>query len=286
MKRILITGKDSYIGTSVEKWLLKSPEKYQVYTLDVKGEEWKNHDFSRYDVVFHVAGIAHIKETKKNKDLYYKVNRDLAYEVAVKSKESKIKQFIFLSSMSVYGLDEGVINKQTKPNPKSAYGKSKFEAENLISNLKDQILKIVILRPPIVYGKNCKGNYKLLEKIAKSMPIFPDIKNERSMIFIDNLSELIKLIIDNESNGLFLPQNKDYVNTSEMVKMISESYNIPIKMTTAFNSILNFFGDIPKIKKAFGSLVYDISLSEYINEYSLIDMRTSVILSRQDGNKS
>ena len=61
MKRILITGADSYIGTSVEKWLKRSEFSgmYQVDTVDMRGEGWKQKDFSGYDTVFHVAGIAH-----------------------------------------------------------------------------------------------------------------------------------------------------------------------------------------------------------------------------------
>ena len=137
MKKILITGADSYIGTSVEKWLGKDPEKYQVDTVDMRTDSWKEKDFSPYDVVFHVAGIAHVKETKENQDLYYQVNRDLAYETATKAKSDGVRQFIFLSSMSVYGIDTGVIDKNTPVKPKSAYGKSKFQAEELINKLAD-----------------------------------------------------------------------------------------------------------------------------------------------------
>src|SRR5690606_12783164 len=131
MKRVLITGANSYIGMSVEKWLLKQPDKYSVETLDMKDPNWVNFDFSKFDVVLHVAGIAHIKQTKKNKDLYYRVNRDLAVDTARKAKEAGIKQFVFLSTMSVYGKVTGIIKDDTIPNPKDAYGKSKYEAEVL-----------------------------------------------------------------------------------------------------------------------------------------------------------
>src|SRR5690554_6798259 len=102
MKKILITGANSYVGTNVEKWLMKEPNKYYVETLDMKDSNWKEFDFSRFDVVFHVAAIVHKRESKKNKNMYYNVNTKLAREVAKKSKNSKVKQFIFMSSMSVY----------------------------------------------------------------------------------------------------------------------------------------------------------------------------------------
>ena len=88
MKRVLITGANSYVGTNVERWLKKYPDEFEVDTVGTFNDEWKTADFSRYDVVFHVAGIAHQKETKENAHLYYEVNKDLAIETAKKAKES------------------------------------------------------------------------------------------------------------------------------------------------------------------------------------------------------
>ncbi len=258
MKKILITGKNSYIGTSFEKWVSKEPNQYQVDTIDMKDGSWKEHDFSLYDVVFHVAGIAHIKETKKNRDLYFKVNRDLAYETAKKAKEDGVKQFIFLSSMSVYGLDSGVITRETKPKPKSAYGQSKYEAEKLIEELGTDTFKIAILRPPMVYGKNCKGNYQLLSKFAKKSPIFPNIENKRSMLYIDNLSEFVRVLIDNELQGLLFPRNKTNISTVDMVMSISEICNRELKRTKIFNPLINLFMFTSIIQKVFGNLTYEI----------------------------
>jgi len=255
MKRILITGANSYIGTSLENWLNQFPDDYSVDTVDMIDGTWKEKDFSKFDVVFHVAGIAHRKETKENIDLYYKVNRDLAYEVAKKSKSDGVKQFIFLSSMSVYGIDIGVISSNTIPKPKSNYGKSKFQAEELIKPLEDGNFIISILRPPMVYGEGCKGNYQSLVKLALKSPIFPDIKNIRSMIHIENLCDFVKTLINNKSSGLFLPQNEEYVCTSEMVKNIAQTHGKKIYLTKIFNPILKFL-NIKIVKKVFGDLVY------------------------------
>jgi len=260
LKKILITGANSYIGTSVEKWLAKYPDKYLVDTVDMIEDSWREKDFSGYDVVFHVAGIAHIKETKDNRDLYYKVNRDLAYETAKKAKSEGVKQFIFLSSMSVYGIDRGVIDKNTPLNPKSNYGKSKLQAEELIRPLGDDTFKVAILRPPMVYGKSCKGNYPKLVRLVLKIPIFPDFDNKRSMIYIDNLCEFIRLLIDKSLSGLFYPQNKEYVNTSEMVRLIAKVYEKKIRMTKLFNPLIRIL-NFSVINKLFGDLVYDKSIS-------------------------
>lgn len=280
MKKVLITGANSYIGTSVEKWLLKESENYQVDTIDMQDENWRNYDFSPYDTVFHVAGIAHQKETKKNRDLYYKVNRDLAIETAKKAKNSGVKQFIFSSTMSVYGLNTGIITRETVPNPKSNYGKSKLEAEIVISKLQDNSFKVAILRPPMVYGPGCKGNYSRLSKISQSFLFFPNVNNKRSMIYINNLAQFIKKSIDNQSNGIFFPQNQEYVNTSELVKQIARTQGKIIFISKIFNFVTKFtFSDT--INKVFGSLIYEMDLSKFEDEYNICDFNQSILFTEE-----
>ncbi|API89845.1 NAD-dependent epimerase [Marinilactibacillus sp. 15R] len=275
MKKILITGKNSYIGTSLENWLMREPDKYKVDTVDMKDGSWKEKDFSLYDVVFHVAGIAHIKETTGNQDLYYKVNRDLAYETAQKAKQDGVEQFIFLSSMSVYGIENGVIDKNTPLKPNSAYGKSKIEAEELINKLQDNSFTVSTLRPPMIYGKGCRGNYPRLVGLALRTPIFPNLDNKRSMIYIDNLSEFVKQLIDNRSGGLFFPQNAEYVNTSEMVRLIAEVHGKRVVMTKLFNPLLRLL-NVSMVNKVTGDLVYDMSMSNYVSEYRVCGFRESI----------
>lgn len=284
MKKILITGANSYIGTSFEKWVSKWPEEYAVDTLDMIGDAWKAKSFAGYDAIFHVAGIAHVKETKKNKDLYYKVNRDLAIETAQKAKKDGVKQFIFLSSMSVYGLETGVITRETIPNPKTNYGKSKLEAEGLLNSLSDDSFILSILRPPMVYGKGCKGNYPRLARLVLKMPFFPRIHNQRSMIYIDNLSQFIKQLIDDPRSGILFPQNSEYVNTTEMVGLIAEAHNKRIRGTRIFNPFLRIlrFGIVNKI---FGDLTYDMSLSAHDRKYMICSFKESILLAEQ-GDKA
>lgn len=278
MKKILITGANSYIGSSFENYLNKNYNScYQIDTLDMINESWKNFDFSSYDVIYHVAGIAHIKETKDNKDLYYKVNKDLAIEVAKKAKQENVKQFIFLSSMSVYGIEKGFITKDTTLNPKSNYAKSKLQAEEVLKSLQTKDFKICIIRPPMVYGKDCKGNFQSLIKFAKKLPIFPKVKNNRSMIYIDNLSEFVKLLIDNNEEGLFFPQNNEYSNTSYLVKLIGQSMNKKVRLFIGLRWLIKLSSlVIKKLTKAFGSLCYDMKLSEYKQNYALISLEESI----------
>lgn len=282
MKKILITGANSYIGTSFEKWLNNWTNEYSVDTIDMKDPSWKEKNFSGYDVIFHVAGIAHVSTDPKMEDLYYKVNRDLTIETAQKAKLDGVKQFIFMSSIIVYGDSshinkKRVIDKNTIPEPSNFYGNSKLQAEEGIIKLQDDSFNIVVLRPPMIYGKSSKGNYQLLSKIAKKSPIFPNIENERSMLHIDNLCEFIRLMIQNNEKGVFFPQNKEYVKTSELVKLIAESNGKKILETKVFNPVLRLMGSyVGVVNKAFGSLVYEKNMSDYREEYIVRDFKESV----------
>lgn len=255
LKKILITGANSYIGTSFEKYM-KQFNDYKIDTLDMLNSDWKKYNFSEYDVVFHVAGVAHQKETKENEYLYYEVNRDLAIDVAKHAKEQGVKQFILLSSMSVYGKNVGYITKESLPSPKSAYARSKYDADVAITKIQTNNFKIAILRPPMVYGKGCKGNYQSLRKFALMSPLFPKYDNRRSMIYIGNLCVFVKFIIDEERYGLFLPQNSEYVNTSDMVKRIATKNRKNIFLVSIFNPCIKLLS-VSIIKKVFGTLIYE-----------------------------
>jgi len=282
IKSILITGKNSYIGTSLVNWLMREPDKYKVDTVDMKDGSWKEKDFSSYDVVFHVAGIAHVSSDPKMEYLYYKVNRDLTIETAEKAKAEGVKQFIFMSSIIVYGdssSSKRVIDKNTVPTPSNFYGNSKLQAEEGIKHLESDDFKIVVLRPPMIYGKGSKGNYPRLANMAKKIPVFPDIDNERSMLHIDNLCEFIKVMIDHEETGLYFPQNKKYVNTSELVKTIAEVHGKKIWMTRLFNPVLRLMFGIGIVNKVFGNLVYEKSMSDLDKaNYRIRDFKESIEL--------
>ncbi len=287
MKRILITGANSYVGIAVEKWLLKDIENYKIDTLDMLDKNWRGFNFSSYDVVFHVAGIAHAdvgNVSEEQKQLYYKVNRDLAVEVAKRCKNAGVRQFIFMSSMIIYsGCKENLITKEVEPKPLNFYGDSKWQADQKIRNLSDKGFRVVVVRPPMIYGKGSKGNYPELAKLAGKLPVFPVVKNKRSMLHIDNLCEFIKLMIDNEEQGVFFPQNREYTNTSDMVRMIAEVKGHKILMIPCSNTLVRIMGKIPgKIgklaTKAFGDSAYDMSMSEYKENYRIYTLKETICI--------
>ena len=257
MKKILITGANSYVGVSFEKWISQWPDKYRVDTIDMKDSAWKEKSFKGYDVIFHVAGIAHRKETKQNAHEYYEINSDLTVEAAKKAKNEGVSQFIFMSTMGVYGMLTGVITKDTVPNPKTHYGKSKLQAEEQIQKLSDGKFKVVILRPPMIYGKNCTGNYQRLRSFVLKYKIFPNITNKRSMIQIDNLSVYIQKCIDGHVEGTFFPQDPQYICTRDMCTKIAEYNATSIIVSSLFNFVRVF--NTGTVKKVLGDLYYDVT---------------------------
>lgn len=267
--KLLITGANSYVGTNVSEYLSKNTD-IQCDTLDMLDEKWRDFDFSLYDAVYHVAGIAHAdvsKATEETKKLYYKVNCDLAFETAQKAKEAGVKQFIFMSSMLVYGdvnkrLSDGCIKKDTKPLPENFYGDSKLQAEIKLNTLRDESFKIAILRPPMIYGKNCKGNYKTLEKMANKLPIFPEIANKRSVLHIDILGEFVGEAVKASYDGVYFPQMPEYKSTSQMVREIAEANGKKIKFVKFLNPFVRLLMKMPGkygklANKAFGNAYYE-----------------------------
>lgn len=285
MKKILITGANSYIGMSFENHLKQWPDRYRVDTVDMTTPHWREQSFSGYDAVYHVAGIAHSdygKISQERAELYYSVNTHLAVETAEKAKRDGVKQFIFMSSASVYGESapigkDKVITRSTPVSPVNSYGDSKVQAEKGIQPLQDDSFKVAVLRPPMIYGRGCKGNYSTLTKLAKKLPIFPYVDNQRSMLYIENLVEFVRLVVDNEEQGIFWPQNNEYTNTSEMVKMIAQVHDKRVVMIKGLNWALKLMSHVTGlVNKAFGSLCYDHEMSRYKQDYCIMNLEDSI----------
>ena len=291
MKKVLITGAGSYIGTSFINWVKeKHPGEFETEELDMIDGSWREKDFAGYDAVFHVAGLAHAdvgKVSEETKQFYYKINRDLAIETAEKAKAEGVKQFVFMSSMIIYGESAGVgkrkvITRATKPHPANFYGDSKWQADKGVRKLQDENFYVAAVRPPMIYGKGSKGNYPTLAKLAKKLPMFPDIRNERSMLHIDNLCEFLALLIESGKSGIYFPQNKSYVRTSRMVQMIGEVSGHKVRLTKLLNPAVRIAGKIPgKVSglanKAFGNLVYEKEMSQcFEGKYQIRGLKDTI----------
>lgn len=281
MKRLLITGANSFVGTNIEKWLLKTPGEFEVDTVDTMNEAWKQADYTKYDAVFHVAGIAHVDPKPEMRDLYYKVNCGLAIEVAKRAKEHGVKQFIYMSSGIVYkaskSLKGDVKTKDTVPCPNDFYGDSKLQAENGLKELDCGTFKICILRPPMIYGAGNKGNLPRLGWLATKTPIFPAWHNKRSMLYVDNLAEFVKQCILREMAGTFFPQNAEYSDTVEIVRQFAKEHGHKIWISRLFNPFVWIGGFFLKpVCKMFADSYYVQEMSKYDFEYQLVSFKESI----------
>lgn len=294
-KRVLITGAGSYIGETFRSYAMEHyVENFSITVLDMLDSVWRKENFSSYDIVYHVAGIAHADVGSVSEDVkekYYAVNTDLAMEVAEKAKAEGVKEFIFMSSMIVYGESapygrEKVVNEHTAPAPANFYGDSKLQADMGVRQLADGKFKVVVLRPPMIYGKGSKGNYSMLARLAKKLPIFPNVDNERSMLYIENLCEFlcqIMLVEDFKEDAVVLaPQNSEWTKTIQMVEGISEVSGKKIRKLRILNPVVFVGSKMPGkigglVNKAFGNMVYDQKISNYQGiDYQKVSLKESI----------
>ena len=281
MKKILITGAGSYVGESVRRYIQSSSSDFQIDAVDTLNDAWKQADFTLYDVVYHVAGIAHVNADPKMEALYYKVNRDLTIEVAKHAKAAGVKQFIFMSSQIVFhesqSLKTEVLTSETKENPNGFYGESKLQAELGIKPLEDENFKVCILRPCMIYGPNAKGNFPRLAKLACKTPIFPCWHNKRSMLYIDNLAEFVKQAVLRELSGTYYPQNRELADTVEIIRFFAKAAGHRIWITRLLNPFV-WLGSfvLQPINKMFATYYYDPEMSKMDFDYQLVSVEESL----------
>lgn len=281
MKRVLITGAGSYVGESVKKYILATSTDFEIDSVDTMSDAWKQTDFSKYDVVYHVAGIAHVNADPKMEPLYYKVNRDLTIEIAKHAKENGVKQFIFMSSQIVFhesqSLKTEVLTKDTNPNPNGFYGDSKLQAEIGLHELESESFKVCILRPCMIYGPNAKGNFPRLAKLATKVPVFPEWHNKRSMLYIDNLAEFVKQAIIRQLEGTFYPQNREQADTVEIIRYFAKASGHKVWITKLFNPFV-WLGSfvLQPINKMFATYYYDPEMSKMDFDYQLVSFDESL----------
>lgn len=281
MTNVLITGAGSYVGESVRRYILSTSSDFEIDAVDTMNDAWKKADFSKYDVVYHVAGIAHVNADPKMEPLYYKVNRDLTIDVARAAKTAGVKQFIFMSSQIVFhesqSLKTEVLTALTKENPNGFYGDSKLQAEKGLYELECETFKVCILRPPMIYGPNSKGNFPRLVKLAQKTPLFPAWHNQRSMLYIDNLAEFVKQAILRGLGGTFYPQNRELADTVEIIRFFAKANGHKIWITRFLNPFV-WLGSfvLQPINKMFATYYYSSEMSKADFDYQLVSFNESL----------
>lgn len=279
---VLIIGKDSYIGNHIDKWL--TDKGHYVKQLDVISDGWRKFDYSAFDVVVHVAGIVH-RPNCKDWELYKRVNTDMPVEIASLAKNQGVKSYIYFSTMGVYGLrkklSKSVIDESTPLNPTSMYGKSKLMAERGLEKLKNKDFNISFVRPPSVYGRDCRGGYITgFTSIVRNLPVVPKayLNTRQSFINIDNLCECVRIIIENKLNGVFCPQDDEIPNANELFEAIAHGINKKYRDSIFLGVLMKMVSFIPLVKKAYGGIEYSRSLSDIENyNYVVVPFSEGII---------
>lgn len=294
-KNVLIVGKNSYIGDSFVSYAKQHyPDNFSFTVIDTLPSEDGRSELDNltpealasFDIVYHLAGIAHADVGNVDNatiEKYYRVNTDLAIHTAKRYKEAlnlvgHKGLFVFMSSMIVYGDSapcgtEKIVGRYTEPTPANFYGDSKWQADKGVRALADGVMNVAVIRPPMIYGRDSKGNYPILSKFARKLSVFPDVTNSRSMLFVGNLCEFLSQMflskVDGDENALvFMPQNSTYTKTAEMVKMIANAVGHHISLVKVFNPAVGLAGKVPGkiselVNKAFGNNAYAQELSMY-----------------------
>lgn len=285
MKKVMLVGIGGYIGGKFTEYIQKNYPDWQIDAVDSMNRKWADANFHGYDAVYNVSGLAHANARQGSEELYYQVNGQLPIDVAAKSKKEGVPLFVQMSSQIVYGDMSGlgkekIITKDTVPEEPTVYGKSKMMAERGLQKLVDDKFQVAIMRPPLIYSEYARDNFPRLVNFAKKMPIFPKLENKQSMVYVDNLCELVRLVIENNKGGIYYPQQECYIETSKIVKDIANAVGNKMWQTRIFNPVLRLLSKVPQlgfIHKAFGSIAYDMNISNHFDgRYRVVSYEESI----------
>ena len=219
---VLLTGSSGFLGTYFKNRYM---DKYVIKTFSFLKDDLKSLHVSDVDVVVHLSALVHQMGGASASE-YERVNVTQTLQLALKAKESGVGQFIFMSTVKVYGEEtKEIYTENFTCKPEDEYGKSKLRVEKALLELEDENFKVSIIRTPIVYGQGVKANIKNLVKLIKKVPLLPfgDIKNKRSMVYIGNLCHLIDEVVKQRKSGIFLASDDESLSTTKLVELIAKS---------------------------------------------------------------
>lgn len=284
--RILIAGKNSYVGTRIRDRLTRA-HACDVTEIDLISDAWSQVPdlFHDVDAVVHVAAIVHRPAGAVPWAEYHRANTRLPLEVARRARRAGVCHFVFLSTMGVYQAEKSlpepfVIDAQTPLGADNYYALSKLEAENLLSSMQSPSFRVSIIRPPSVYGEGCPGNYlRRFVQLADRLPVFPDAfrQSRQGFLHVENLAELVFQILAAGMPGCFMPQDDEGISTVELIRLVAAARGRKIHLSKSLGQALLPLHNIPLIKKLYGGIVYHPSIINSGNlNYHVINFDTGM----------
>ena len=274
MKKLLITGSNGYLASN---FLNQYKKVYDFEKFSLLNQKIEDINFDNIDIILHCAALVHQK-VEQPYEKYHEINVEYPVKLAKLAKQNSVKQFVFISTIAVYGEEKEKLDENTICNPITPYGKSKLEAEKGLLKLNDDSFIVSIIRAPMIYGKNAPGNIDSLIKLVKKLPIIPlgKIDNKRSFISIQNLCFIINKIITHQKAGIFLASDDEAISTSRLIELIAKNLDKKIYLVK-----IPFFESLLKLvkpsfyKRLYGSLEIDNSITKeklnLQNPYSIED---------------
>lgn len=270
--KILVTGANGFIGNY---FINTYGDTYDIQKFSFLHDDFNTLDLNTTETVLHLSALVHQMGGASAAE-YERVNLMQTLDLAKKAKQRGVKQFIFMSSVKVYGEEsKSVYTETSECTPEDPYGKSKLKAERKLQELEDESFKVSIIRTPIVYGFGVKANIRNLIRLIKKFPILPfgEIRNKRSLVYIGNLCHLISEVITQNQRGIFLAADDEPLSTTELIQKIASSLGITIYLIH-----IPFFGYLLKklkpslYRRLFGNFVVDNTKTKQIlnfhNPYS------------------
>jgi len=294
---ILVTGANGFVGkalvlallrkrgvkvSATARQIFKLPEEceFHIASLDLDNN-WTN-ALRDCDTVVHVAARVHILRDRHTETLstFSTVNTGGTLHLARQAVKAGVKRFVFVSSIKVNGeatKSDAFFTADDIPKPTDEYGVSKWEAEQGLMQLAaDTKMEVVIIRPPMLYGPNVKGNFaKLATLIAKGIPLpLAMVKNQRSFMALDNLVDLILTCIDHPkaANQIFLASDAQDLSTPELLNRMANAMRRNIILFPFPLPLLNLsatiIGKKNEANSLLGSLRLDISKTRDVLDWS------------------
>lgn len=271
--KILIVGKNSYVGRSVQAWFAKKESAPVVEAISVREDGWRQMDFSDCDAVIFTAALVHRPDITDT-ELYEKLNVQLPLDFARHVKRQGVERFVFLSTVSVYkasrSLPEGCVIDSTTPlEPDSLYGQSKLRAERVLAELDDESFHVSVIRSTYVYGPGCRGTHiSALRRLARTLPVLPKAfpKAALGMVYHENLAELCWLIVHSDCSGIYMAQDAAPLSTYQVLKTME-----PKKPEFPCTALFRPFVWASLVKRLFGGSRYSEELSRCpLGNYQLV----------------
>ena len=281
--KVLIVGKNSYIAQRTGACFEKKPVPAEVEYISVRDDSWKQAELSGFDAVIYTAAIVHRKD-EVPLETYDAVNAQQQFEFAQAAKTAGVKQFVFLSTMGVYGQDKklpngNIVDEHVPLKPFPGYGSSKLKGEQLIQTLEDDAFHVSIIRPANVYGKGCKGGYiSGFAKITSTLPVLPRAFEEsrQGMLFVDNLAELCWLAVNSDCSGVYPAQDRTPVSAYDIMRAMADCI-CPKKKALPGQAALKLIQGNGLVNKLFGGVSYAEDYAKCpLGDYQLVEFRDAI----------